>query len=714
MSYRPSPQNGVGAAVSATESSKPPPTIDKLLADAAEQGLPPPTVETLIRALSCPCASLDGSAYSSDPFVTGDLAGGQDLSQTACLVHVPSLGPILSRVGLDYMLANLAIPANTSLRQLDEGMCRHLDWRLKYLHEFGDGIVCDTLMRFVEDAKWLWLELCAPEDEKRAASFQTSNHAGATCSSWSHGRKGRKSGIITTPEGFACQRALTQLESYRTSVVPLDRLPRTRADDAGSVLTSSTPSKTGNTTSFCSSARPTSCRSSSFRSTHPTRRCPTCSLAANRVPFLHPQSHFPSSAFLTGEQARPCTTCFRASRVDSPSQRFQIASLPLLFGDRVPYNATLASHGTSLVHLTFAVKQPALVARAEERIRKDLLKELRRIKYSPARRSKDKKHKSLLLSAVLPASQRYRLVTFAELQETESILVAFVTPDHQLVSFHRLLPYPSPPSEDDAPSSLPTPPKTPPLSLPAQDAGTVSLTKLLLISSEPADGGHQGNVYRAYCSGSPFPLVIKYTRFHERRRQYWEKPHELTDEIDFYRAYGDQLADEKLAPRFVGGWMTGRTESPHMAGSPTAVMILEDCGESLEGKAWEDVDIDRNGRRAIYALVQRLHASVGLRHRNLKPHNCLWRPSLGYDSLRLINWTSSTEHDERDLCRIVKTPEGSEADEEEGESCESQEGQVEDSVDDDDDDEEDEAEEEEELRCRELEWLWTDLGLEDG
>lgn len=162
--------------------------------------------------------------------------------------------------------------------------------------------------------------------------------------------------------------------------------------------------------------------------------------------------------------------------------------------------------------------------------------------------------------------------------------MAFVTRD----PFHRLTPYSTPSAADE-------PGKTP-LDMPAQDARTKRPHKLLLVSSEPADSGFQGDVSRAYCANSPFPLVIKYTDTLERRES-WQEPHRVTDEIDFYRAHGTELAAAKIAPRFVGGWTMGRNESPCMGGLPTAVIIMEDCGEALRGKKLRDVDMDVEGRQ---------------------------------------------------------------------------------------------------------------------
>lgn len=235
----------------------------------------------------------------------------------------------------------------------------------------------------------------------------------------------------------------------------------------------------------------------------------------------------------------------------------------------------------------------------------------------------------------------------------------------------------------------------------------------------------QGDVFRAYCANSPFPLVVHYTRF-QKLRYYWQKPHQLTDEIDFYRQYGAKLAEEKIAPRFVGGWTTGPTDSPHMFGSPSAVMILEDCGQALDVKKWKNVDLDMEGRQvplpyrrfvstsapltrdprrfAVYNLARRLHGAAGLEHSVISPLNFLWYPSRGYSSLRLINWTSFDVHEGK-CSRSGRTAEERLAQEEERRVRELKGPEGEDS---------DEESEEEEPGCFELDRLWRKLGLADG
>ncbi|BGO95870.1 hypothetical protein NBRC10512_001456 [Rhodotorula toruloides] len=669
-------------------------SIDKLIADAAEQGLPPPTVETLIRSLSCPRVPLKGSGSLGDMMVTGEVSDDRALFDTTCLVHLPSLGPLLSRVGLDYMLAKLTLPRETRLRDLHEGMRRHLDWHLKDLHDTNHEIIPDTLARFVEDARWLWLELRAPEVDGRRSSFQTSHDDFAACSAWHHGQARSKSTLVTTPEGYACDQAISELERFRTAVVPLSHLSRLQAGDAGSVLmelldASPKPLQTvhlllGETDLMPLFLLPTTAPDAALYNL--LGGCPT-----PRSPHAHTTlSHLGLSLDGFNKAVKLCPPQPNAPTQPSLPSR---PSALLLFGDRVPYHASMVSHGTSLIHLAFSLKTSALIAKAEQQIRGDLLKQLRKLKYSPARRYKSVKQTSSMPSAGSTASKEYRLVTFAELQENEPIDVAFVTTDQQLVTLHRLQPYSMPSPATDPSSSLPTPPESPLLGRQAKITKLAAPKKVLLVSSRRRDSGWQGDVFRAYCANSPFSLVVHYTRFHERRYT-WQKPHKLTDEIDFYRKYGDRLAEEKIAPRFVSGWTTGPTDSPHMFGSPSAVMILEDCGQVL--------DIKR--KFAVYDLARRLHGKFGLEHGDLSPLNFLWYPSLGYSSLRLINWTSFRVHEGK-CTRSAKTAKERMANEEERRLRETKRVERGDS---------DEESEEEEHGCSELDRLWRKLGLADG
>ncbi|BGP35621.1 hypothetical protein JCM10296v2_007462 [Rhodotorula toruloides] len=516
-------------------------SIDKLIAAAAEQGLPPPTVETLIRALSCPRASLEGSGYFCDVMVTGNLSNARALFDTTSRVHLPSLGSLLSRVGLDYLLANLTVSPETRLRDLHEGMRRHLDWRLKDLHDTNDEIAPDTLERFVEDAHGYGLSCTTP-------------YVGAACSAWHHGGATSKSILVTTPEGYACDQAISQLEGFRTAVVPLSHLSKLQAGDAGAVLMKlldAYPKSQQNVYLLLGEI--------DFM---PLFLLPTTAPDATLFNLLGgcqtprsppPRTALPHLGFSSGRLNK----ALKLSCPPQPNTPIQL-SLPsrssalLLFGDRMPYNASMGSHGTSLIHLAFSVKTSALIAKAEQQIRVDLLKQLRKLKYSPARRYKSVKHPSSVLSAGSMASKEYRLATFAELQENEPVDVAFVTPDWQLVSFHRLQPYSTPSPADDPSSSLPTPPESPPLGRQARTTSTQGRKKRLLVSSKRRDGGLQGDVFRAYCANSPFRLIVQYTRLQERRSTRQE-PHQPTDEIDFYRKYGGKLAEGKIAPRFVGG-----------------------------------------------------------------------------------------------------------------------------------------------------------------
>lgn len=167
------------------------------------------------------------------------------------------------------------------------------------------------------------------------------------------------------------------------------------------------------------------------------------------------------------------------------------------------------------------------------------------------------------------------------------------------------------------------------------------------------------------CAKSPFPFVIKYSCEPGYR---WDDSIELVcDEIAFYRAHGADLAAEEIAPRFVGGWTAEGESSPRMFGTRTAALVLEEWGEPLkqsEEHEFDAEDLGEEGRRvsllwlsrpprslilcvrrhAVFRLVRRFHTKLRLVHCSLYPRNLLWKPELGYSSLRLVDWARSEAH----------------------------------------------------------------------
>ncbi|KAK4331211.1 hypothetical protein RTBOTA2_006689 [Rhodotorula toruloides] len=481
---------------------------------------------------------------SKDPLMTTAVSSGG--GEGICILgvaHLPSLGSILTGVGLDHMLADLATPAFTRLDELDDKVRHLLDWRVQEDARPWNN----TLDPFMRNLCYLWRKFRYTDDSHDKLYFAAWEERGVTSLSWSRGGT-YEPGVFATPGGRDCGRAIAQLEKLipylgrsccRSSIHP-DALPHLQASDAGCVI--------GKLTS--SSADQPYIVYLLFGET-------------DFMPlFLLPIDSDFTLAYPSPErEVRDDSAASTSLSHVGISASQVVETLVSLFPnkpDNPPSESRLPERNAAMSELSHPPPSPPL---------------------------KD-----------------YRLATFTDLQKCETLSAAFVDRDGRLAALHDLSPFSRLSTEADAASNFPTPPATP--SPPSLSNSTVTgLDKpLLLVSSEKLGFGHQGVVHRAYCADSPFPLVVKYSCEPEwERHDTFER---LCDEIAFYQAHGAGLAAEGIAPRFVGGWTTEGESSPRMCGTRTAVLVLEEWGEAMkesEDQTFED--LDKDGRKVSPELL---------------------------------------------------------------------------------------------------------------
>lgn len=230
-----------------SERKEPPITLDRLIADAAEQGLPPPTVETLIRTLAYPRTSLSRPRSSKDPLMNFG-------SSTVCgngprilgVAHLSSLGAILSSVGLDHMLADLAVPSESRLDTMDSSTRFAISLRLASLQE--EQCPYRWEKKTLEEAMWdwsgIWQQLKYPHDTRKCAWLRLYESGGASRLGWHLEGESLEPRILATLTGRDCGQAIRQLEELAShlsedvahSAVRFEELPNLQAGDVGCVI----------------------------------------------------------------------------------------------------------------------------------------------------------------------------------------------------------------------------------------------------------------------------------------------------------------------------------------------------------------------------------------------------------------------------------------------------------------------------------------------
>ncbi|BGP03712.1 hypothetical protein JCM10021v2_007450 [Rhodotorula toruloides] len=320
------------------------------------------------------------------------------------------------------------------------------------------------------------------------------------------------------------------------------------------------------------------------------------------------------------------------------------SSSPLLvvFGPKLPVNATLQKDGASFIHTIYGAGNEEV----EGKIRAQVLSLLESDKTAPSAKSRataevDDPSKRLARprSPSPVQEQEYRLVTFDELKKNLPFNAAFVCPDGSLATLHSFSPLPLASSPPTSPTTA-----TPSSSSDAPQASRangvrhapVAPKPLLLLAADKQGGGNQGYVYRAHCADSPFPLIAKYSRCGSSSNA------KVADEAKFYRKHGEKMVEEELAPRFVGAWVAEEGEaSPYKMGGSTTLLLTEEWGTSVS--AW--CHLSRAERNAVRELAVRFHLKLEACHGSLKADNVVWKREVGASSFRLIDFARSDDED---------------------------------------------------------------------